>query len=137
MEPEEIYPISITRGSEFLSGTAKLFETSDDQVRLVLITSDHTVETEAPDYFEALQKARRELVRKGMDLYCYGASRDVYPSGMSRSMGGGLQAYRLVMGKQATGPLLNIFDFGPDIDLASVEDQDRFFEAWIESLGRR
>ena len=93
-------------------------------------------EAEASDYFEALQKVRRDLATRGLDVLCYGSSRDVYPSGMGRSMGLGLKAYRLTIGKQATGPLLVIFDSGPDIDLASVEEQDRYFQDWIASLRR-
>jgi hypothetical protein len=33
--------------------------------------------------------------------------------------------------------LVDIFTAGPDIELVSVEEQQRFFRQWIDSLGRK
>ena len=45
----------------------------------------------------AARQGNREAA--GFLLECYGASRTVYPSGMSLSMGGGRRAYRLALGR--------------------------------------
>jgi hypothetical protein len=131
----ESHPISFIRGGERLPGTAELFE-DDRMVRLVVSAPGVRSEAEASDYFEALQKVRREFSTRALDVFCYGSSRDIRPSGMGRSMGLGRKAYRLSMGKQATGPLLDIFDSGQGIDLVSADEQDRYFQDWIASLGR-
>ena len=54
----------------------------------------HLDHAEGPDLFEALQAVRRRLEDAGMLLCCQGARADVFPSGMSRQMGGGRRAYR-------------------------------------------
>jgi len=54
-----------------------------------------TLEAEAPDFFEALCLIRRRLESEGLIPFCYGASLNVYPSGMARDMGAGLKAYRM------------------------------------------
>ena len=43
------------------------------------------------DLFDALIALRRRLEDLGCRLLCAGARRDVYPSGMSRTMGGGTE----------------------------------------------
>lgn len=45
-------------------------------------------------YFAALLKLRRELESRGVMLQCWGALRDVWPSGMQADMGCGLVAHR-------------------------------------------
>lgn len=94
------------------------------------------IESTATDFFEALCNIRRQLAAEGLLPFCYGASLNVYPSGMSRDMGQGLNAYRLVMGQQAAmTDLVDIFGTGPDVIPASVELQETFFRDWIEKLG--
>jgi hypothetical protein len=62
------------------------------------------------DLYKAMQSLREHLEAKGYQLLCAGARPDVMPSAMSRSMGGGRQAYVLRPGKQAT-ELVDIFDY--------------------------
>lgn len=50
---------------------------------------------EGPDFFEAFCRIREALGPWELLPSCYGASRDVYPSGMARDMGDGLSAYRM------------------------------------------
>jgi hypothetical protein len=53
-------------------------------------------------------------------------------------MGDGRKAYKLSLGKQGRmADLVDIFAVGPDIELASVEDQEEFFQQWIASLGKK
>ena len=87
------------------------------------------------DFFNAFCRIREQLARSGIYPVCYGASRNVYPSGMSRDMGAGLKAHRLQMGRQAQlEDLVHIFDSGPDIELATVEAQKAFAEAWFDQF---
>ena len=85
------------------------------------------------DFFNAFCRIREQLAGSGIYPVCYGASRNVYPNGMSRSMGAGLKAYRLQMGRQAEQEdLVHIFDSGPDIELATVEAQKAFADGWFD-----
>lgn len=88
-----------------------------------------------PDYFEALCRVREALAQHGFVPVCYGASRNVFPSGMARDMGYGLKAYRMRLGHRAERQdLVNIFAEGPDVEPASVETQREFWKAWRRSL---
>jgi hypothetical protein len=91
----------------------------------------------ASDYFEALCQIRNELETNGWRPICYGSSKDVYPSGMARDMGcRGLKAYRLQIGEPAKlADLVEIFDSAPDMEPASVAEQEQFFERWLRSQG--
>lgn len=81
------------------------------------------------DFFSAMVPIRRSLEPEGGRLLCYGASRNVYPSGMSRSMGAARKAYKLEMGSQAkNSDLVCIFDAGPDMIPATVAEQEEFFQ---------
>jgi hypothetical protein len=97
----------------------------------------HTVECEGADLFEALARLREELAKLGVMPLCAGARRDVFPSGMSRSMGGGRKAYLTRLGYR-TGPadLVDIFDVARE-NISSVADQAAFHRQWIESLRRK
>lgn len=104
------------------------------QCRLTLKYSGGEITGEAFDYFEAICQIRNELDAIGYRPMCYGASRNVYPSGMGRDMGRGLKAYRLRLGQQpAMSDLVNIFDVGPDVEPASVKDQREFWKSWWKS----
>ena len=95
-----------------------------------------TIRASAPDFFEALCRIRRELEKEGLVPFCYGASLNVFPSGMGRQMAAGLAAYKMVMNQAATlEQLVNIFDQCPDIIPASVEKQRQYFNKWLASLG--
>jgi len=86
------------------------------------------------DFFEAFCRVRERLENEGLIPLCYGASRNVFPSGMLRDMADGLQAYRLVMGQRVgRGDAVSIFDMGPDIEPVSVQVQANFYRQWIES----
>jgi hypothetical protein len=93
------------------------------------------VEGSGIDYFAALQQIRLQLASEGLKPRCYGASLNVWPSGMCRSMGLGMLGYRLKIGATTTrDDLVRIFDDGPDVNPVSVEEQRQFFEAWGKSL---
>jgi len=84
------------------------------------------------DYFEALCAIRRELEQDGITPNCYGACRDCYPSGMGRDMGLGLRIYRLEIGRPAgIKDLVSLFAAGPEMDLTTVAEQERFWREWL------
>ena len=90
------------------------------------------------DVFEALGMVRRRIERESLVPFCWGASLDVYPSGMSRNMSAGLRAYQLRMGELArTADLLRSFDAGRRRDRSfPIEAQERRWRAWLASVAR-
>jgi hypothetical protein len=112
--------------------------TTDERDEICHITFEYrgrSISADARDFFDALSEIRIQLEPEQLIPFCYGASLNVFPSGMSRSMGSGLKAYRLTMGHQALAKdLVFIFDAGPDIIPASVVRQKKYFDDWIKSL---
>jgi hypothetical protein len=97
-----------------------------------------SLEETANDYFEAFCKIRLRLEEKNLIPFCYGASLNVYPSGMCREMGGGSVAYRLKTGqKPLRVDLIGIFDEGPDVIPAKVSMQKAFFDDWIKKMAEQ
>jgi hypothetical protein len=79
------------------------------------------------DFFEALCRVREQLELSGRRLLCYGASLDVFPSGMTRDMDAGLLAYRLKVGvKSGPEDLVDLLGSGPDIQPATVKEQETY-----------
>ncbi|HEV7298135.1 MAG TPA: hypothetical protein VGN72_02140 [Tepidisphaeraceae bacterium] len=116
-----------------LEGVFELDHESEACV-LTLDFARERLRAEASDYFEALADIRGQLAQRKLRPVCYGASRNVFPSGMARDMGAGLKAYRLTLGKPARmKDLVGILDVGPDVDPVPVEEQRTFFERWLES----
>jgi hypothetical protein len=87
------------------------------------------------DFFAAFQQVRQQLESEGLIPFCYGASMNVWPSGMCRSMGQGMLGYRLKLGCSTTREdIVRIFDAGPDVVPANVAEQRKFFEHWGKSF---
>jgi len=98
---------------------------------------DRTIEASASDYFDAFSLIRTQIEQEGLIPFCYGASLNVFPSGMCRDMGSGLSAYRLTNGQAPErADLVNIFDSGHDVIPASVKNQKAFYSAWLQSMNR-
>jgi hypothetical protein len=94
-----------------------------------------TLQAEATDYFKALEEVRRLMEADGLIPFCYGASLNVYPSGMSRDMARGMVAYRTKLGMRAIQEdLVRIFDEGADVIPSFVAQQREFHEKWVQSL---
>lgn len=86
------------------------------------------------DFFDALCEIRIELEKYNLIPFCYGASLNVFPSGMGRQMSLGISAYKLELGKKTTEKdLVGIFDVGTDIIPATVEEQSKFYIEWCQS----
>ena len=112
-------------------------EREDDQYEVIVTFGPDRYVGVADDFFDALLSVRAELEAKGLLIAVLGASREVWPSAMSRQMGGGLRAYRMVMGKQAlTRDLVDIFEASSDVVPVTIRDQMAFRDAWFDSLGK-
>ncbi|KQZ65627.1 hypothetical protein ASD67_00495 [Sphingopyxis sp. Root1497] len=107
-----------------------------DNCRLICTVRGEGYRADEQDFFSALQAIRKRVLEpKGLVPFCYGASLKVWPSAMSRDMGGGLKAYKLEMGVQAK-QLVGIFEEGPDVIPSSVAAQEEFAREWFDSLGK-
>jgi hypothetical protein len=109
-------------------------ENHSHDCRLTCEYRNKTITVNGGDFFEALCKIRLELEKENLLLRCYGASLNVYPSGMCRDMGRGLKAYKMFPGKQGKADnLVRIFDVGDDITPSTVDAQKEFFWNWVKS----
>jgi len=105
---------------------------SEGTCRLQFVYRDKAIEENARDFFEALCKIRLHMEKDTLIPFCYGASLNVYPSGMARDMASGLKAYKMQLGKHVSRQdLVHIFAEGPDVIPASVAHQRAFFEQWL------
>jgi hypothetical protein len=87
------------------------------------------------DLFDAFTSLRKTLEEAGVQLLCAGARPEVFPSGMSRDMGGGRKAYITKLGNPALRTdLVDIFDYSDAQSVGSVSDQHAFHERWVASL---
>jgi len=104
-------------------------------VWVTLICGDVEITTSGPEFWSALRDLRLYLEADNMLLICYGASRNVHPSGMSRDMGAGDKAYKVTLGQLSRMiDLVYIFDTGPDVSPVTVQEQDAFYEQWMHSI---
>jgi len=102
------------------------------QIRLANFEG-HTICFKKTDLYEAMRALREYLEAKDCQLLCAGARPDVFPSGMSRDMGGGRKACVIHPGKQAT-ELVDIFDYAEPALVGTVQQQREYDEAWLASL---
>jgi len=90
------------------------------------------------DCYGAFQEARRVFESEGCRFLCYGASLNVWPSGMARDMGMGLKCYKLPKNRAATlDDLVPIFDAGDDVIPSTVDEQCAYAKAWFENARQR
>jgi hypothetical protein len=106
---------------------------NDDSI--VLDSEIYRISKQGGFYFFMLRDIRSELQKSNIFLLINGSRKDVYPSGMSLP---GMMAYVQIMGKQSSSlnDLVNIFDETTQLDMIStVEEQDKYHNNWINSLG--
>jgi hypothetical protein len=90
------------------------------------------------DMFKALVRLRRQLEPDGLTVAVQGARHDTYPSGMARDMGGGMKVYVIHPGLPASQEdLVKTLDDAPPDQMATVDEQRRFFEAWLARPGKQ
>ena len=111
-----------------------LAEEVGEECCLICTHGNLSVEGKASDFFEALCLVRLELEKHRLIPFCYGASLNVYPSGMARDMSAGLKAYKLRDGRHARSEdLVEVFEQGPDVIPCSVAMQRKNFDEWVSS----
>lgn len=134
-----VHPIHLRFGEELVEGTLRAVERSSNSeapCQLELWFAGKLVIGSGPDFFEALRGIRRTLEQEGIFPLVYGASKNVWPSGMARSMSAGLSAYRMTKGKQAlTEDLVKILESGPDVEPSTIAEQEQYKNEWFASLG--
>lgn len=97
--------------------------------------NSHDLYSTADDFFAAFSGIREQLEMIGASPLCYAASRNVYPSGLLRDMALGLKAYKHTLNKRVeTSDTVDIFEHGSDLEIVTVEEQDRFHKEWLHSL---
>ena len=136
---EQLYPVRLVSQSKAeLEGVFVINEDepiADEACRLILRYSGGEITAADLTYFHALCRIREELEVRGWRPFCYGSSRNVYPSGMCFDMGRGLQGYRRKLGQRGDlEDIVQIFDSGPDVEPVTVEEQEKFRHDWRQSL---
>ena len=126
------YKIHLLGGSDGETATV-VTDHRDDSCLITLSYRGRSIEASAHDYFEAFCQIRLELEKERLIPFCYGASLDVYPSGMCRDMGAGMAAYRLTPGKHTKrSDLIGIFEDGPDVTPCYVSVQRAYYNDWLK-----
>ncbi|KTB63423.1 UNVERIFIED_ORG: hypothetical protein J3D59_003657 [Pseudomonas fluorescens] len=89
---------------------------------------------EGKDMYVCLAKIRADFPH--ITFLCKGAKINVMPSRMASQMSGGLVAYEMNLGKQATNEdIVRIFDYEEENLTNDPKEQIDFFKKWLASLG--
>lgn len=106
-----------------------------EKVKLELSFKSHLFTSVESDFFEALRDIRRQLEPHGYRPKCFGSCRNAYASSMAVNMGPGMKVYLLRLGSPARlADLVPIFDSSDDMILASVEEQQEFYDTWLKTF---
>lgn len=130
-------PVLIIEGDERYDARLRCWTdpySRSDAYRLELTIRPGTAPVVAtgPDAFEALVRMRRKVEPQGLRIAVQGSRLDTYPSGMARDMGGGWRIYVMHPGKGAgLSDLVDTLDEAPADQLATVEEQEAYWEAWL------
>jgi len=112
----------------------ELNDESPDDSEKVRITANG-VSYDADNYFDAMLSVRAALEKKSMQLICFGACMEIYPSEMQFSMGDCRTAYIQQMGKPASKKdIVDIFDYDGRFTPCDIADQMEYHRKWTESL---
>lgn len=138
MEIEKVMIKMKTSENDIKTIELRLYEESpsnSDNVMVEVLLEGKITRYENENYFDALLDFRKDMEEQNTQIMCNGSARTVYPSGMCLSMGSGIKAYRLEIGKQAKlADLVNIFDCDDNLEFVTINEQKNFFEEWIKSL---
>jgi len=129
------HTVHLIGGADNESATISTTSAGRDSCSISILYREKELRAESTDYFKALQEIRELMEADELIPFCYGASLNVYPSGMSREMSQGMVAYRMSLGKSTTREdLVRIFDAGTDVIPSYVAQQREFHDKWIQSL---
>src|SRR5215471_2936949 len=96
----QTYTVNLIRNSGEILNGFWMYDDEIDDCSLSLQYANNVLTITAIDYFEAMCRIREELEKENIRPLCYGASRNVFPSGMCRSMGDATLAYKHTLGLQ-------------------------------------
>lgn len=131
MNEFEIYLVGGDEDEKAIATT----ESVDGVCKLTFSYRDKELSSQKSDYFAAFCAIRDQLEGDQLIPFCYGASLNVYPSGMCRDMGSGMVAYKTEIGQRASRDnLVNIFEQGHDVIPSSVSQQKEHFNQWLQSI---
>ena len=99
--------------------------------KLTLTFNGRSLSATSSDFFDALVQLRRRLEKEHLVPVCYGASRNVYPADLARTLAHGLMAQRRESGCEGREDLVFIFHTGPDVQPVTVAEQREFRRCWI------
>lgn len=121
--------VSYPRYSSFLRAGACCIELQIDGVG--------KFSKKSTDYFGALIDIRRKLEARQIRLLCWGARKDVWPSGMQRDMGGGMTAYQLLEDGTNNPDARSILEYAAPETVCNVDEQKANAEAWYRKARAR
>jgi len=131
----EIFDIEIINNGKIEKNKLFLSEI-EDEINLKIEIERTIYFSKSDNIFDSVVELRKKLELKNIYLLCNASVINVYPSGMQKEFGG-TKAYKLQMGKQATlSDVVDIFDYDNELKIGSVKEQEKFYENWIESLGK-
>ena len=131
----EIFDIEIINNGKIEKNKLFLLEI-EDEINLKIEIERTIYFSKSDNIFDSVVELRKKLELNNIYLLCNASVINVYPSGMQKEFGG-TKAYKLEMGKQATlSDVVNIFDYDSELKIGSVKEQEKFYENWIESLGK-
>ncbi|MBP1996933.1 hypothetical protein [Paenibacillus eucommiae] len=104
MHNETIKVLLYRFNGECIKGEFFLFEESprnQDMVLLQLQFDEQNLSSQNENFFNALLDIRTDLELMNIQIACYGAAKNVYPTTMQLSMGDGRKAYKHTLGHPA------------------------------------
>lgn len=123
------------KNNKVINLNLELFESDEEDVVSISIYHDNKeIKKKGEYWFLVFQELKDLLLDKYIGLQCYGSLINVYPSPMMMNMGG-QKAYFLKIGKPSLNKdIVNIFDYIDIYEFATKEQQDQFYNKWLNSI---
>ena len=132
----EIFDINIINNGKIEKSKLFLLEEIEDEINLKIEIENMLYFSKSDNIFDSVVELRKKLELNNIYLLCNASAINVYPSTMQKEFGG-TKAYKLQIGKQAfLTDVVDIFDYNNELKIGSVKEQEKFYENWIESLGK-
>lgn len=123
------------KNNKVINLNLELFESDEEDVVSISIYYDNKeIKKKGEYWFLVFQELKDLLLDKYIGLQCYGSLINVYPSPMMMNMGG-QKAYFLKIGEPSLNKdIVNIFDYIDIYQFATKEQQDQFYNKWLNSI---
>jgi len=126
---------SVLSGNKRIAAEFVLNDNYGSGVELTLTFAGQSYKSNAPTYFEAMNKIRLILEKDNIYPICYGACENIYPSGTTITTATGRTAYRCRPGKPAlSSDIVDIFEIDSSCTPVTVQTQKQFNLKWRESI---